>query len=268
MTRHQLERHQVWVYLSAISLGLAVGAIVPAVAGSLDVLLWPALGVLLYATFTQVPLTQLADAVRDVRFIGTVLAGNFVLVPLLVAGLLPLVPNDPAIRFGVLLVLLVPCTDWFITFTHLGGGDTHRALTVTPVNLLGQVALLPVMLWLFLGRSFIEILDAERLVSVFVSIILLPLAAAYLTERALERSSSRSWLVAKRALPPSIASRFAPASRRPTHRRSSDRAAYHAMLANVASALVGAGTVSELCQIPPKPGLTPWFTGTLRCTWL
>ena len=44
----------------------------------------------------------------------------------------------------MLLVLLVPCTDWFITFTRLGGGDTLRAITVTPLNLLVQLLLLPV----------------------------------------------------------------------------------------------------------------------------
>jgi arsenite transporter len=195
MTRHQLERHQVWIYLSAITGGLVLGAFAPALAASFEVLLWPVLGVLLYATFTQVPLTHLPEAFRDLRFIGAVLAANFLFVPLLVAGLLALVPDDPAVRLGVLLVLLVPCTDWFIAFTHLGGGDTRRALAVTPVNLLAQLALLPLLLWLFLGRTFIEMLAVERLAYVFVSLILVPLAAAFLTERAVERSSSPARVV-------------------------------------------------------------------------
>ena len=44
-------------------------------------MLWPVLGVLLYTTFTQVPL--------------------------IVGALVLLLPDDPAIRLGVLLVLLV-----------------------------------------------------------------------------------------------------------------------------------------------------------------
>jgi arsenite transporter len=76
-TRQQLERHQVWVHLAAIACGLAVGTMAPALAGALEVLLWPVLGVLLYVTFTQVSLTQLPDAFRDLRFIGTVIAGNY-----------------------------------------------------------------------------------------------------------------------------------------------------------------------------------------------
>ena len=48
---------------------------------------------------------------------------TYMRMPLTVWGLLAFLPDDPAIRLGVLLVLLVPCTDWYITFTHLGGGD-------------------------------------------------------------------------------------------------------------------------------------------------
>jgi ACR3 family arsenite efflux pump ArsB len=181
--RTHLERHQVWVYLAAILVGLALGSIAPGVSDPFEALLWPALGLLLYATFTQVPLTHLPDAFRDRRFMGAILVGNFLLVPLVVWGLLAFLPDDPAIRLGVLLVLLVPCTDWFITFTYLGGGDTRRAVATTPVNLIVQIALLPLYLWLFMGESFAEILTADRIATVFVLIILLPLLAAWLTER-------------------------------------------------------------------------------------
>lgn len=134
MTRQQLERHRVWIYLVAILAGLTLGGTAPGASKPFEAVLWVLLGVLLYTTFTQVPLTHLPDAFRDGRFMGTVLVGNFLLVPLAVWGLLAFLPDDPAIRLGVLLVLLVPCTDWYITFTHLGGGDTDRAIAATPVN--------------------------------------------------------------------------------------------------------------------------------------
>lgn len=177
--------------------GVALGVAAPPFAGALEVLLWPALGLLLYTTFTQVPLTHLPEAFRDGRFMAAVLVGNFVLVPLAVWGLLAFAPDDPAIRLGILLVLLVPCTDWFITFTHLGGGDARRAIAVTPVNLLVQLALLPLYLWLFMGNAFLELLTAGRVAAVFVTLILLPLAAAWLTERLAARYASRRDIVAQ-----------------------------------------------------------------------
>ncbi len=183
MSRATLERHQVWVYLAAIGLGLATGQRLEHSAGALESALWPVLGLLLFVTFTQVRLNRLPEAFRDRRFMAAAVSGNFVAVPLIVWGLLWLVPDDPAIRLGVLLVLLVPCTDWFITFCHLGGGDTGRAIAVTPVNLLVQIALLPVYLWLFMGRSFVDILAAGPIITAFVMLILLPLAGAWLLER-------------------------------------------------------------------------------------
>jgi arsenite transporter len=196
MKRQQLEQHQVWIYISAILAGLALGSIAPGLSGPLEAVLWPVLGLLLYTTFTQVTLTQLPKAFRDRRFMSAVLIGNFVFIPLVVWGLLVFLPDDPAIRLGVLLVLLVPCTDWYITFTHLAGGDTRRAIAATPVNLLVQLCLLPVYLWLFMGNAFLDLLAADRIALVFVSLIVLPLLAAWLTERWAERHTHGHKLVA------------------------------------------------------------------------
>ena len=91
-----------------------------------------------------------------------VLIGNFLVIPLMVAAMIWFLPADPALRLGVVMVLLMPCTDWYITFTHLSGGDTGRAIAITPVNLLVQIALLPVYLWAFMGDSFHESLLPGR----------------------------------------------------------------------------------------------------------
>lgn len=182
MTRITLERLQVWIYLVAIVTGLMLGTAMGDAAEVFEAALWPLLGLLLFATFTQVPLIHLRAAFRDRHFMGVALAGNFVLIPLVVWGLIWFLPDDPGIRLGVLLVLLVPCTDWFITFSHLAGGDTGRAIAITPVNLLLQIALLPVYLWLFMGQSFVEILAAGPIVTAFVTLILIPLVAAWALE--------------------------------------------------------------------------------------
>lgn len=197
MMRQTLERHQVWVYLLAIAAGLGFGSASPGLARSLEAALWPTLALLLFATFTQVPLLHLPDAFRDRRFMAAVLVGNFVAIPLMVWALLALLPDDPVIRLGVLLVLLVPCTDWYITFTHLAGGDTRRAIAATPVNLAVQIVLLPVFLWLLMGDAFVEIVAADRVPAAFVTLILMPLLAAWATERWAEAREGRAALVGR-----------------------------------------------------------------------
>jgi ACR3 family arsenite efflux pump ArsB len=199
MTRQQLEKHQIWLYLAAVLLGLALGWARPGLAGALEAAIWPALGLLLYSTFTQVPLTHISEAFQDRRFMGAALAGNFVLIPMVVGGFLFLLPPDPGIRLGVVLVLLVPCTDWFITFTHLGQGDTPRAIAVTPVMLVLQFLLLPIYLWILMGDALLEILVVEQIVTVFLSLIALPLFAAWLSERWVERARGREVLIERLA---------------------------------------------------------------------
>jgi ACR3 family arsenite efflux pump ArsB len=186
--RATLERHQVWAYLAAIGCGLALGTAAPGLAPAFETALWPVLGLLLYATFTQVPLVHLGDALRDGRFVAAVLGGNFVAVPLLVASLLPLVPSDPAVRLGVVLVLVVPCTDWFITFTHLARGETARAIAVTPLVLLAQLLLLPLYVWLLVGGGVTAEVALGHVALAFGALIVTPLALAWLTERYAERA--------------------------------------------------------------------------------
>ncbi len=193
MNRLTLERRQVWIYLSAILAGLALGSLQPALGPRLDTLLWPVLGLLLYTTFVQVPLLHVREAFGDRRFVYAILLGNFVLSPLLAWGILHWLPADPALCLGVLLVLLVPCTDWFITFTQLGGGNTARAIAVTPLNLLLQLLLLPGYLWLILpAAEFSAALKTEDMLPTALALIGLPLMAAALTERWVEARTERA----------------------------------------------------------------------------
>ncbi|MFN4103128.1 MAG: arsenic resistance protein [Tepidimonas sp.] len=197
MNRLTLERRQVGIYAAAIAAGLCTGGAWPDTAPVLEAWLWPTLALLLYATFVQVPLWHVRDAFRDHRFIAAMLVGNFVVAPAVVAVLLAWLPPDPAVRLGVAMVLLVPCTDWFITFSQLGGANVARAIATTPINLLLQLALLPVYLWL--------LLDAQPLVgwgltdiAPALGIVAVPLLLAAASERWIEarpaRHAWREWL--------------------------------------------------------------------------
>ncbi len=190
MDRLTLERRQVGIYLIAITLGMGIGIALPAVGPVFEALLRPVLVLLLYATFVQVPLLHLREAFADHRFITAILAGNFVIVPLAVWGLLMWLPTDPVLRLGVLLVLLVPCTDWFLTFSQLGRGDVPRAIAVTPINLLLQLLLLPIYLWVMADGAVPTALSLQDLWPALL-IVLLPLSLAALSERWIEAVPER-----------------------------------------------------------------------------
>ncbi|WP_018174121.1 arsenic resistance protein [Thioalkalivibrio sp. ALJ9] len=180
-----LERLQVWVCLAAIVLGLVLASLWPGLGEGLTAWVWIALGLLLFVTFAQIPWEAIRLAFNDRRFLVAALVGNFVLVPLLLIALLPMAPDDPAIRLGILLVLLMPCTDWFIAFARQGGGDSACAAAFAPVSLAAQFLMLPVYLALILGPGETVGLMSPTVFAAAALLIGLPLSAAVLLEQAL-----------------------------------------------------------------------------------
>lgn len=98
------ERHQIVLYLAAIGAGASVGLAAPQLAPTLEHSIVPVLMLLLFATFLGVPLIEVGRAFRDIRFLGTVLVANFVVVPLVAWGLSRFVADDRGLLLGVLFV--------------------------------------------------------------------------------------------------------------------------------------------------------------------
>lgn len=178
-----MERHQIALYLVAILAGGAIGFLAPGSAGTLELSINPVLGLLLYATFLGIPFAAIGKAARDVRFLATVLVLNFAVVPLVVFGLTRFIAEDQALLVGVLLVLLTPCIDYVIVFTGLAGGATDRLLASAPVLMLAQMLLLPVYLLVFVGPGLVAAIDPAPFVEALIVLIIIPLAAAALTQR-------------------------------------------------------------------------------------
>ncbi|MDH1101303.1 arsenic resistance protein [Pseudomonas mosselii] len=193
MDRDQLERNQIPLYFIAVALAAAIGLFTPGVARPLEALVTPAIAVLMYAMFLQIPFLDLRAGLGNRRFMGALLLANFVLVPLLVwAGTRGLVEH-PAVLVGALLVLLTPCIDYVVVFTHIGKGDSRLTLAATPVLLLVQLALLPLYLALMLGGAADVEISVAPFIEAFVLLIVLPLLLAVVTSAGARHSA----LVAK-----------------------------------------------------------------------
>lgn len=183
-----MERHQVGLYLAALAAGAAVSLLFPTLAHPAETAINPVLGLLLYVTFLGVPFARLGQAFRDWRFLATLLVVNFVLVPLVVFGLSRIVAHDQVLLIGVLFVLLTPCVDYVIVFAGLAGGSRERLLAAAPLLMLAQILLLPAVLWLFVGDQFVQAVDLRPFAEAFILLIVLPLAAAGLTQLAAARA--------------------------------------------------------------------------------
>lgn len=165
------------IYLGAIVIGVLAGFGMPN-AGALEAAINPALAFMLFVTFLQVPLAELGSALRNTRFLGALLATNFLVMPLLTALLVQFLPDELMLRLAVLFVLLTPCVDYVVTFTHLGRGDARLLLAATPALLLLQMALLPVYLRVLLGGDAFGLVHPEPFIHAFLWLIVVPLLLA------------------------------------------------------------------------------------------
>ncbi|MFJ4386457.1 arsenic resistance protein [Pseudomonas sp. NPDC089408] len=187
MTREQLETRQIPIYFAAVLAAVAFGLLASDTARHLEALVTPAIAVLMYAMFLQIPFLDLRQGLGNRRFVAALLLANFILVPLLVWAITRGLVAQPAILVGALLVLLTPCIDYVVVFTHIGKGDSRLTLAATPVLLLLQLVLLPVFLALMLGDSNNVAISITPFVEAFVLLIVLPMALAILTSAGARR---------------------------------------------------------------------------------
>ncbi len=178
------DKHQIPLYLSAIALGAGLGLTAPEVAPVAEAIINPVLMALLYATFLSIPLTNLKEALRDLKFLGSVLVLNFLVVPLVVFLLSRFIAHDQTLLAGVLLVLLAPCIDYVIVFTGLAGGAHDKLLAATPLLMLVQILLIPFYMSLMMGANeFLQVIDLSTFGTAFLTLIIIPLLLAALTQK-------------------------------------------------------------------------------------
>jgi ACR3 family arsenite transporter len=179
--REKLENQQVTIYFVAIIVAAVIALMVPGMS-VLERAINPALALMLFVTFLQVPVADLGRAFTRIRFLSALLITNFITVPLLVACLIQFLPDDPMIRLGVLFVLLTPCIDYVVTFSHLGRADARLLLAATPALLIAQMLLLPAYLKIFLGEAAANLVQIGPFVHAFIWLIAVPLALAALVQ--------------------------------------------------------------------------------------
>ncbi|NVZ99536.1 arsenic resistance protein [Pseudomonas gingeri] len=188
MNRDTLEQKQIPVYFVAVIVAALIGLAAPVIAEGLNALVTPAIAVLMYAMFLQIPFLDLRRGLGDKGFMAALLLANFVLIPLLVWGLSRGLVGHPAILAGALLVLLTPCIDYVVVFTHIGKGDSRKVLAATPILLLLQLVLLPAYLAFMLGSESGVVISIGPFVDAFLVLIVAPLLLAVMTSGLCRRS--------------------------------------------------------------------------------
>lgn len=145
----KLEKYQTLIIFAAMPLGLLLGQIkvLETYAGNF---VTPFLFVMLLGAFLNIPLKDYRKAFSNVTFSIITIVINFIWTPILVWFLGKLfLSHSPIMQLGFIMLMVTPCTDWYLIFTGMVKGNVPLSATVLPVNLVFQVVLLPVYLLIF-----------------------------------------------------------------------------------------------------------------------
>ncbi|WP_405277384.1 arsenic resistance protein [Methanobrevibacter sp.] len=175
-----LEKLEPVIIFSAVIIGLFFSNI-QIIADNTDYLINIFLCLMLYGLFLEVDLNELKDSFKNIKFTSTSLIINFLWTPLFgyFIGFLFLRGNVD-ILIGFFMLILTPCTDWYLVFTKMAKGDLTLSLSILPINLILQIILLPIYLILFFSTA--NSMDYSQLAYSLVIVIVIPFIAAQFTK--------------------------------------------------------------------------------------
>lgn len=181
-----IEKLEPVIIFSAVIIGLLFSNI-DIIAQNSEYLINIFLCLMLYGLFLEVPLNELKDSFKNVKFTSTSLIINFIWTPLFGYFLGSLfLKGNLDIAIGFFMLILTPCTDWYLVFTKMAKGDVKLSLSILPINLVLQIILLPIYLIMFFSSA--NTMDYTQLMYSLLIVIVIPFIAAQITKFILNNS--------------------------------------------------------------------------------
>lgn len=136
--------------LGGILAGSILGHAWPGVGEALGDLVDHTLLALVGLLFFGVRFEALAQFRGSTRVLTLILGANYLLVPAIGYAIATIVmPSQPLFMIGLMIYFVSPCTDWFLGFTRLARGNVALGTALIPINMVVQLLLYPVYLYLF-----------------------------------------------------------------------------------------------------------------------
>lgn len=140
------------------------------------------------AVMLPVEIRDVSRAFRKRRATALALFVNFIFIPAFAWALgWLLLRHQPDAWAGVILYTLTPCIGWYLIFIDVAEGDMPWGIALLPWNIILQVALMPVYLYLLVGR--VLPLDVGALARSVILYLLLPFALSHAIQK---------WVVSRR----------------------------------------------------------------------
>lgn len=181
-----VEKIEPFIIIFSIIIGLIFSNI-SIIAQNMGYLINIFLCLMIYGLFLETELNELKNSFKNLKFTFTSLIINFIWTPLFgyFLGSIFLKGNID-ILIGFFMLILTPCTDWYLVFTKMAKGDVKLSLSILPINLILQIILLPIYLILFFSSEIT--LNYSQIIYSLLIVIVIPFIASQVTKFALNEN--------------------------------------------------------------------------------
>ncbi|MEW9501035.1 arsenic resistance protein [Jeotgalibacillus marinus] len=177
--------YPLWIIM-AVGVGVLLGGVSSVQRIALE-FVTPLLIAMLFFAFLQIPMMQIRQGFSHRRFVWSSVTLNFVVTPLLAWGLAALFLADyPALWIGFIMLMVTPCTDWYIIFTQMAKGNVGLSMSILPLNLVMQLILLPLYFYLFTSTT--GLVEMSFVLESIVFVLFLPFILALIVKRLFKRN--------------------------------------------------------------------------------
>lgn len=139
-----INKFQSLVILLMVVIGILIGQI-EFIHMYSEYLITPFLMLMLSLVFVQIPLKDIGSSLKNLKFTFTAIIINFIWTPILILILGRLfLSKNPELLIGYIMLMVTPCTDWYLIFTGIAKGNVALGSSILPLNLILQLLLLPI----------------------------------------------------------------------------------------------------------------------------
>jgi ACR3 family arsenite efflux pump ArsB len=176
--------------IAAAGAGILAGTLSPVAGRHAGAFIEPFLMLMLFFVFLSADMRAIRRSFADKRFAVSALLINFVWNPAFAFLLAKRFLSQSAdLQIGFIMLMVTPCTDWYLIFTSLAKGNTALGASILPLNLVAQIALLPLYLLFFMGEA--ASFTAGIIIQSLVMVLIIPAASANLLKAALKKTRWR-----------------------------------------------------------------------------